>query len=114
MLLGILNVFIFIETGCGKTSVLQKLAKLAGVDLIVQNLSLQTDTSDLLGGYRPVEIHYAARELYLKFVDLFAGTYSQAQNSEFLVFVSSAYEQKKWKLLSQCFRKASKMGLHKV
>ena len=74
----------------------------------MQNLSLQTDTSDLLGGYRPVEIHNAARELYLKFVDLFAGTYSQAQNSEFLVFVSLAYEQKKLKLLSLVLGKLRK------
>jgi len=104
----------FVETGCGKTSVVQTLSKLAGVELVVQNLSLQTDTADLLGGYRPVEIHCVARETYLQFMDLFASTFSRVQNSEFLMFVSSAYEQKKWKLLSQCFRKASTMGLDKV
>lgn len=104
----------FIETGCGKTSIVQMLSKLAGFELVVQNLSLQTDTADLLGGYRPVEIQLLAREVYLRFADLFASTFSRAQNSDFLMFVSSAHEQKRWKVLSQCFNKASKMGLNKV
>ena len=38
------------ETGCGKTTVIQELARLLNKKLIVQNLSLSTDTGDLLGG----------------------------------------------------------------
>ena len=102
------------ELSSGKTSVAQTLAKLAGFDLLVQNLSLQTDTADLLGGYRPVEINSAAREVYLLFVELFTSTFSRVQNAEFLMFVATSYEQRRWKVLSQCFRKASKMGLSKV
>lgn len=41
------------ETGCGKTTMIQVLAAQTGRRLVVQNLSLQTDGSDLIGGYRP-------------------------------------------------------------
>jgi len=102
------------ETGCGKTTLIQRLASLYGKELIVQNLSLQTDSSDLLGGYKPLELRQLARKVYVEFVDLFTCTFSRAQNAEFLRFVDSALEKGLWKRLSQCFRRASKMGLNKV
>ena len=49
------------ETGCGKTALVQRLANGTGRDLVVQNLSLQTDGADLLGGFRPVEIRQLAQ-----------------------------------------------------
>ena len=42
------------ETGGGKTTIVQRLAEASGAELLVQNLSLQTDAGDLLGGYRPI------------------------------------------------------------
>lgn len=103
-----------IETGCGKTTLLQRLATLSGHELIVQNLSLQTDSTDLLGGYRPLEIKHIARIVYTEFVDLFVSCFSKSQNAQFLEFVTAAYEKGQWKKLSQCFRRAAKMGLDKV
>lgn len=38
------------ETGCGKTTVLQYVAKTLGRNLIVINMNQQSDTADLLGG----------------------------------------------------------------
>ena len=38
------------ETGGGKTTLVQELASRCGHTLLVQNLSLQTDAADLLGG----------------------------------------------------------------
>ncbi|CAM9986915.1 unnamed protein product, partial [Laminaria digitata] len=49
------------ETGCGKTALVQRLASGTGRELVVQNLSLQTDGADLLGGFRPVEIRQLAQ-----------------------------------------------------
>jgi MoxR-like ATPase len=49
------------ETGGGKTTLVQELAKACGHELMVQNLSLQTDAADLLGGYRPVDVRALAR-----------------------------------------------------
>lgn len=80
----------------------------------MQNLSLQTDSTDLLGGYRPLEIRHLARRAYLDFVDIFVSSFSRTQNAEFLAYVSAAFEKGQWKRLSQCFRRAAKMGQNKM
>lgn len=38
------------ETGCGKTTVLQYMARIVGRNLIVINMNQQSDTADLMGG----------------------------------------------------------------
>lgn len=102
------------ETGCGKTTLVQQLAKLSDRELVVQNLSLQTDSTDLLGGYRPVNISRIARQVYQDFVDIFVATFSRNQNSDFLTFTTMALGKSQWKKLSQCFRRAAAMGLKKL
>lgn len=49
------------ETGTGKTAAVSHIAGLAGRKLISLNLSQQTEASDLLGGFRPID---AALEAY--------------------------------------------------
>jgi midasin len=93
---------------------LQQLARYAGRELIVQNLSLQTDSTDLLGGYRPLEMSRIARKAYLDFVDIFVSTFSRTQNADFLNYVSSVLEKSQWKKLAQCLRRAAALGLAKV
>jgi midasin len=44
------------ETECGKTTLIQRLASLYSQELIVQYVSLQMDSSDLFGGYKPLEV----------------------------------------------------------
>jgi len=102
------------ETGCGKTTVLQQMAKLSGQELIVQNLSLQTDSTDLLGGYRPLEMQFVATKVYQDFVDLFVSTFSRKQNAQFLSFAASALKKAQWKKFSQCLSRAAEMGLSRV
>ena len=41
------------ETGTGKTTVVQQLAQQMGHTLVVHNLNQQSDSSELLGGFRP-------------------------------------------------------------
>lgn len=77
-------------------------------------MSLQTDSSDLLGGYRPLEMKHIARPLYLSFVELFTSKFSRQKNASFLNYVNSAFEKQQWKKLSQCLRKGAKMGINKV
>jgi len=93
---------------------IQRLAFLSGHELVVQNLSLQTDSTDLLGGYRPLEIRHIARNVYTDFVQLFCSSFSKSQNAQFLDYVTAAYEKGQWKRLSQCFQRAAKMGLDKM
>jgi MoxR-like ATPase len=102
------------ETGTGKTTMLQHLAQCCGRELVVQNLSLQTDSADLLGGYRPLEIQHVARNVYQTFVDLFTGTFSRKQNAEFLSFAAASLQKEQWMKLSQCFRRAAQLGLTKL
>ena len=102
------------ETGCGKTSLIQELARCSDRELIVQNLSLQTDSTDLLGGYRPLETRQIARQVYMQFVDLFCSSFSRKQNADFLEFAANVHKKSQWKKLSQCFQRASKLGLQKV
>lgn len=100
--------------GCGKTTLVQRLASLTGRQLLVLNLSLSTDSTDLLGGYKPLEIRHVARGVYDSFVDLFVSSFSRTQNAQFLRFVLDAYEKGDWKKLAQCFIKAAGMGEKKV
>lgn len=102
------------ETGCGKTTNIQQLATRCERTLVVQNLSLQTDSTDLLGGYRPLEIQNVARNVYKDFVDTFVSSFSRKQNLKFLQYASSMLEKSNWKKLSQCFKRAAQLGLKKM
>jgi len=62
----------------------QELAQLLGRQLVVQNLSLATDSSDLIGGFRPATIRQLFAPSYELFVGLFHRTFSKQQNSQFL------------------------------
>lgn len=98
------------ETGCGKTTIIQHLAKAMGQQLVVQNLNIQSDSSDLVGGFKPVEIHLLARPLYLVFIDLFSATFSQKSNASFLNIIRMAFERKEWKKMVKGMRKAVQMA----
>ncbi|KAL7560158.1 hypothetical protein ACA910_013168 [Epithemia clementina (nom. ined.)] len=102
------------ETGGGKTSILQQLARICGHPLVVQNLSLQTDSTDLLGGFQPLEIRQVAQSVYQNFVDLFTSSFSRKQNEAFLNFTSACLKKEQWARLADCFQRAAKMGLNKV
>jgi midasin len=80
----------------------------------VQNLSLQTDSTDLLGGFKPLDMKTVARKLYAEFVDIFVSTFSRKQNLNFLQYASSMLERANWKTLSQCFQRAAKLGTAKM
>ncbi|KAJ0395768.1 hypothetical protein ATCC90586_008727 [Pythium insidiosum] len=97
------------ETGCGKTTVIQHLAASMGQKLVVQNLNIQSDSSDLVGGFKPVELHLIARPLYISFVDLFGITFSQKSNAAFLNVVRLAFEHKDWKKMVKGMKKALQM-----
>eukprot|EP00644_Phytophthora_capsici_P001912 jgi/Phyca11/108045/e_gw1.14.477.1 len=102
------------ETGCGKTTIIQHMAAAMGQRLVVQNLNIQSDSSDLVGGFKPVEIHLLARPLYMDFVDLFTTTFSHKSNAGFLNVVRIALEHKDWKKLVKGMRKAIQMATSKL
>jgi midasin len=72
------------ETGVGKTTALQHLAKLLGKTINVINLNQQTETSDLLGSFKPVDIKSQMKIVKEKFVGLFSKSFSVEDNQTFL------------------------------
>ena len=94
------------ETGTGKTSTVQHLAKLMKKRLVVQNMHIQCDTTDLLGGYKPARLRAVASRLYNDFLDLFGATFPAQSNSIYLETALKALSSKKWKKLLKVFLKA--------
>ncbi|KAJ2548861.1 AAA ATPase midasin, partial [Coemansia sp. RSA 1933] len=98
------------ETGTGKTTVVQHLAALTRRPLAVFNLSQQSDSSDLLGGFRPVDIAVVALRLRKAFDALFGRTVSVSKNAAFLDRVRTAFGKRDWRRLAGLFRAAVAMG----
>eukprot|EP00884_Botryococcus_braunii_P010443 jgi/Botrbrau1/193/Bobra.0022s0173.1 len=98
------------ETGCGKTSLLQHLASMVGAKLVVLNLSQQSDSSDLLGGFRPVEAGEGFRPLAARLPELLLRTYPKGaeRNRAFVTHIAKLTSARKWVRLVEAFREAIK------
>ncbi|KAL2649174.1 hypothetical protein R1flu_017302 [Riccia fluitans] len=92
------------ETGTGKTTLVQYLARQISMPLVVLNLSQQSDSVDLLGGYKPVEARNVCIPLFETFNILFRETFPMKKNAYLLEQVSRLAEKKKWDKLLQAFR----------
>lgn len=77
-----------------------------GAKLVVLNLSQQTDSGDLLGGFRPVQPAEAVLPLLERFGDLVRRTWWRGNNDEFLGRVARLAEKRKWGQLVKAFRAA--------
>lgn len=84
------------ETGTGKTSTIQYLAQLLGRQLIVINLNQQSDSADLLGGYKPIDLKWKISPIRQEFETLFTQTFSLQQNAKFLAHVSTCFANRRW------------------
>ncbi|KAF5899322.1 midasin-like, partial [Clarias magur] len=101
------------ETGTGKTSTVQYLAGLTGHKLRVINMNQQSDTADLLGGYKPVDHKLILLPLREAFEDLFSQTYSRKQNLTFLGHVQTCFRGKRWQDLLKLMDHVCKSALTK-
>ena len=102
------------ETGTGKTSVVTHLASLLQVPLISVNLSQQTESSDLLGSFKPVDARVPGSELQLRFLDLFQSTFSQKKNLQFQEFTWKAVKEAKWKRAVVLWRESVRLAKDKL
>ncbi|KAJ8008932.1 hypothetical protein DPEC_G00083550 [Dallia pectoralis] len=102
------------ETGTGKTSTVQYLAGLTGHRLRVVNMNQQSDTADLLGGYKPVDHKLILLPLREAFEDLFSQTYSRKQNLTFLGHVQTCFRGKRWQDLLKLMDHVCKSALGKT
>ncbi|KAK9849644.1 hypothetical protein WJX84_000969, partial [Apatococcus fuscideae] len=94
------------ETGTGKTAVLQSLAQQTGAKLVVLNLSQQTDSADLLGGFMPLDPQEALLPLLPEFQDLVVRTWPGGKNDAFLSRTLKFAQRRKWHMLFSAFRGA--------
>ncbi|EDW58745.1 midasin [Drosophila virilis] len=72
------------ETGVGKTSSVQFLAERTDHKLVAINMNNQSDVSDLVGGFKPVELNYVLAPLRYEFEHLFRHTFNSDKNLQFL------------------------------
>ncbi|KAI5256381.1 Midasin [Manis pentadactyla] len=101
------------ETGTGKTSAVQYLAHITGHRLRVVNMNQQSDTADLLGGYKPVDHKLIWLPLREAFEELFAQTFSKKQNFTFLGHIQTCYRQKRWHDLLRLMQHVYKSAVNK-
>nr|XP_045010044.1 midasin isoform X2 [Jaculus jaculus] len=101
------------ETGTGKTSTVQYLAHITGHRLSVVNMNQQSDTADLLGGYKPVDHKLIWLPLREAFEELFAQTFSKKQNFTFLGHIQTCYRHKRWHDLLRLMQHVHKSAVAK-
>jgi midasin len=96
------------ETGTGKTTCIQYLAEQLGRKLVAFNLSQQSESGDLLGGYKPVNIRSLVIPLKDEFEALFDATFSRKKNLTFLEMLGKAVAKSKWRRVCMLWAEALK------
>lgn len=102
------------ETGTGKTSVISHLASTLNRPLISLNLSHQTESSDLLGGFKPIDARVPASELQERWMGLFSVTFSRKRNEKFETEVRKAVLEGKWKRAAGLWKESTRMAREKL
>ncbi|KAK6348296.1 AAA ATPase midasin [Orbilia javanica] len=98
------------ETGTGKTTAVQHLANLLNVKLTVHNFSQQTESSDLMGGFQPMDLSRIGMEMATNFDSLFRRTFPSKKNLTFLDQFDQAVLHKQWKKVVRFWLKAIEMA----
>lgn len=104
------------ETGTGKTTAVQHIATICRKPLTALNLSTQTESSDLLGGFKPIDAGVAARVLQTQWQQLFTETFSmaKAQNGAYLEAASKALAGRKWARLAELWASSARRAVDKL
>lgn len=84
------------ETGTGKTTSVQYLAEQLGKKLVPFNLSQQSESGDLLGGFKPVNARSIIMPMKDEFDDLFSATFSHKRNIQFLEMLGKCMAKQQW------------------
>jgi midasin len=102
------------ETGTGKTSIVTHLASLLRRPLISLNLSHQTESSDLLGGFKPVDTRVPGSVLQERFLELFGATFSRRKNAKFEESVRKAVAEAKWKRAVGLWKESARLAKDRI
>ena len=102
------------ETGTGKTSAIQYLASLCNRPLVVVNMSQQSDSTDLIGGFKPMEMKQLVAPVREQFETLFCKTFSRSQNVKFLMNVQQCFGQRRWEVLFKAMMHTQQAALTRL
>lgn len=94
------------ETGIGKTFAIQQLAQMMNKKLHVINVSHETESSDLLGSYKPFNIKMS---VYLNqdiFDTLFNETFSKKKNFHFINILHDCIKKSQWNNVIRVWKEA--------
>eukprot|EP01060_Flectonema_neradi_P002806 TRINITY_DN1176_c7_g1_i2.p1 TRINITY_DN1176_c7_g1~~TRINITY_DN1176_c7_g1_i2.p1 ORF type:complete len:4783 (+),score=1214.99 TRINITY_DN1176_c7_g1_i2:66-14351(+) len=94
------------ETGVGKTFMVQHLANQLNQPLVVHNLNQQSETSDVIGGYRPTDLGMSARKLADKFEFSLKATF-KAEDKQTVVILKKVAAALKTKSYSKLRKHAT-------
>eukprot|EP00928_Gymnodinium_smaydae_P070251 TRINITY_DN54136_c0_g1_i1.p1 TRINITY_DN54136_c0_g1~~TRINITY_DN54136_c0_g1_i1.p1 ORF type:complete len:2263 (+),score=321.22 TRINITY_DN54136_c0_g1_i1:723-6791(+) len=73
------------DTGTGKTTVVQHIGELLGREVLVYNFNEQSESTELIGGFRPVDnVMQLMSELMASFTAVFEQTFSRRKNAKLL------------------------------
>ncbi|RMY02025.1 hypothetical protein D0868_08182 [Hortaea werneckii] len=97
------------ETGVGKTTAVQHLARHLGKKLEPFNLSQQSEAGDLLGGFKPVTARSLIVPMKDEFDELFRSSFSMTKNQQFLELLTKQLTKSNWKGVCKLWRQALKM-----
>ncbi|AOA61441.1 Dynein-related AAA-type ATPase [Komagataella phaffii CBS 7435] len=98
------------ETGTGKTTVVQHIAKQLNKKIVAINVSQQTEVGDLLGGYKPVNTKLLAIPIQETFEELFYASFSVKKNARFLKLLAKCFNKSQWKNVFKLWKEAHKMA----
>jgi midasin len=96
------------ETGTGKTTCIQYLAEQLGRKLVAFNLSQQSESGDLLGGFKPVNVRSLVIPLKDEFDEIFETTFSRKKNLRFIEILGKRVAKGDWKRVCSLWREALK------
>lgn len=98
------------ETGTGKTTVVQQIAKQLNKKITVINVSQQTEAGDLLGGFKPVNVKSVAVPIQEEFLNLFQLTFSTKKNEKFERALIKCFNRNQWKNVVKLWNEAVKLA----
>ncbi|KAI9658502.1 MAG: hypothetical protein M1831_003940 [Alyxoria varia] len=97
------------ETGIGKTASIQHLSRMLDQELIAINMSQQSESGDLLGGFKPVNPRTLVIPLKDEFDALFEETFSQKKNQKFADLLTKCIAKAQWRRVIGLWKEAVKM-----
>ncbi|KAK0425090.1 hypothetical protein QR680_009022 [Steinernema hermaphroditum] len=98
------------ETGVGKTTVVQTIANYLNAKLHVVNLSQHSDSSDLIGGFKPVSVHNLLQPLRDTYDEMFEKCFDRQKNAKFFEHMDTCLSTGRYvdfvKLIAETAKKA--------